>query len=226
VKVSIFQPPNLTTDHHTTTLGIRCHLNIMSFPSPPAPITPTTKRPISPLPPVITITPATLQTLPTPPISPIELSSKECTRTETIPIPMPIPPPLPESEKSSSPESLLDPLKRHLHLIHPSTPTSIISFIATRFLTHEKPLGHDGSWTPLWALDGYVDLSTAGLGQEAGRGCRQKDGGKGREMDRRVEEMYEVARRSWGLMGKEVGELTGEGEDWETVETVATAGTE
>ncbi len=45
-----------------------------------------------------------------------------------------------------------------------------------------------------------MDLSTAGLGMEAGKGCRQREGGRGKELDGRLEGMYDVARRSWGLL--------------------------
>ena len=51
-------------------------------------------------------------------------------------------------------------------------------------------------------MDGCFDLSTAGLGVET-RGCKQKEGGRGREVDRKVEEMYTVARKSWGLLEEE-----------------------
>ncbi len=47
---------------------------------------------------------------------------------------------------------------------------------------------------------------------EAGRGVRQRDGGKGKEVDMLVEEMYGVARRSWGLM-QEGGKVEGLRED-------------
>lgn len=41
------------------------------------------------------------------------------------------------------------------------------------------------------------DLCALGLGLEAGKGCAQKQKGKGREMDERLERMYDVARESW-----------------------------
>lgn len=48
-----------------------------------------------------------------------------------------------------------------------------------------------------------VDLSTAGVGLDAGKGgCAQKDQGemRGKEVDRRLEGMYAAARESWRLL--------------------------
>lgn len=168
----------------------------MSTPSPTSPTTPALITPINAhfstsFPPVITITQATLPSSPYSPLSPSPIL------TSAKPIPVP---PTPASYPIDSAYSLYDPLRRHLALLHPTTPTQIVGFIANRLLSRDTPYGHGGPWTPLWALEGCVDLSTAGLGVEAGRGCRQREGGRGKEVDRVVEEMYSVARRSWGLL--------------------------
>ena len=156
--------------------------------------------------PPITITPATL--LPTPPLTPSSplKFSKAPTIAHLPAVPTPIQnPPAPDYFPYDH-HSLHAPLCRHLALIHPNTPKPIIQFIATRLLSTDRPHGHDGSWTPLW--DGCGDLSTAGVGLDAGKGCKQKDDGEGKEIDRKLESMYGVARKSWKVL-----ESMGPGED-------------
>ena len=167
------------------------------------PITPITPGTIdSTTIPVITITPATL---PSPPLTPV--FHIDTTPSKSIAVP-PLPRESPANPENQ-PHSLYDPLRHHLTFLHPQTPSEVIRFIADRLLSQDKPEGHEGLWTPLWALDGCRDLSTAGLGLEAGRGCRQKEDGIGKEIDRTVDVMYNVARRSWYRMHHEWREDAG-----------------
>jgi hypothetical protein len=94
--------------------------------------------------------------------------------------------------------SLHEPLRRHLALLHPATPPQIRHFIATRLLSHDRPYGHEGKWEPIWY--GTGDIATAGVGYDAVKGLEQK--GEGRRRDERLEQMYAVARRSWGLLAE------------------------
>lgn len=193
--------------------------------SPISPIFPLTPiSPISPtdrlqadagltLPPVITITPATLHYPLTPPLTPAEASSSSATKPQPIPQPspaavrpttlarsIPIPPSPPfEGPKGyfDGPSSLHYPLTRHLALLHPNTPGNVIAFIATRLLSRDRPFGHEGEWEPVW--HGCGDLSTAGVGNEASKGCKRRDT-EGKERDEKLEEMYEVAKESFKLL--------------------------
>ena len=167
------------------------------------PLTPTSPKTAS-----IRISSAPVVTITFTPVTPASLHSPPLTPSPTVVISKPIPVPevpdehvsLPTFNFPYKPHSLHRPLKRHLHLVHPSTPPRMLSFIATRLLSRDRPFGHTGSWTPLWADGGCLDLSAAGVGREAGKGCCQREGGKGREVDRQVEGMYAVARQSWGLL--------------------------
>lgn len=133
-------------------------------------------------------------------------------------IPIPAPP--------DADHHLHAPLAAHLTLLHPSTPKEVIHFCTTRLLSPERPHGFedytayneeetndDGrervvcpevlkgkkewlDWKPVW--EGVGDLTIAGLGREAAKGCQQH--GPGKEVDERLEWMYGVSRRSWGLL--------------------------
>ena len=164
------------------------------------------------LPPVITITPATLifENLP---LTPDSLGSPKpsCLKHKhqvppTPSSPVSIPPAscggvLPViTDRYDTPSSLLIPLQRHLALIHPQTPKEIIAFVATRLLSSERPFGHIGPWKALGEGED-VDLSTAGVGLEATKGCEQRDG-EGKELDKKLESMYSVARESWRKLGE------------------------
>jgi hypothetical protein len=81
--------------------------------------------------------------------------------------------------------------------MHPNTPKDVINFVATRLLSRDKPHGYEGDWAPIW--EGCGDLSTAGVDMEAGKGCKRKEGA-GKERDRKLEEMYQVARDSFKLL--------------------------
>ena len=141
-------------------------------------------------PPVITITPATLVYPPSPPLTPAEATEE----TKSIHI-TPISPPPPTG--TTLDQSLHYPLTKHLALLHPSTPKEIISFVATRLLSKDRPYGHQGTWEPIYI--GCGDLSTAGVGMEAGKGCRRKEG-EGKRKDEEMERMYTVARESFRLL--------------------------
>jgi hypothetical protein len=142
------------------------------------------------LPPVITITPATLQFPLTPPLTPTTSPTKS-----SHPHPKPIL--TPAEPYSDTPHPLHEPLKLHLALLHPQTPEPIISFIATRLLSRDRPYGHQGEWSPIG--DGHGDLITAGVGYEAGKRCERREG-KGKGFNEELEWMYHVARMSYRLL--------------------------
>lgn len=223
IRGSVDAPARSQHTHPLTNPQLINSTNLSNNMSPNSPVTPTSPILITPtrpsnrsFPPVITITPATLSSFIIPSHSPTFPTKPIAPSTTTSSKPIQTPPtstfdPTIDSATCSD-HSLYSPLKRHLALLHPSTPSPIISYITHHLLSRSAPHGHTGSWTPLWALDGDLNLSTAGLGMEAGRGVRQRDGGKGKEVDMLVEEMYGVARRSWGLM-QEGGKVEGLRED-------------
>ena len=72
----------------------------------------------------------------------------------------------------------------------------MINFVALRLLSPERPYGHTGSWEAVGIEGDDFDLSTAGVGMEARDGCEQREG-EGKQVDRKLESMYGVARESW-----------------------------
>lgn len=178
--------------------------------------------------PIITITPATLTVnhvprldtttsstahgLPTPPITPTTPKPILKTRKSTTPISAYQPSSL---SLSSLPlhhggkdhfhphPSLHVRLRRHLALLHPSTPTGIVEFCAVRLLSRDRPYGHDGDWVPIYEPDergNTVDLSSAGLQLDAPKGYARAQLGEGKETDKRLENMYRIARRGYTLL--------------------------
>lgn len=117
--------------------------------------------------------------------------------------------PTPPAFQWGDAHSLHSPLRRHLTFLHPSTPEHIITFVATRLLSRDRPYGftaedesaYGGEWQPVWA--GCGDIATAGVGNEAAKGCQRIDG-EGKERDERLEWMYGVARRSYSLLEMKV----------------------
>lgn len=173
------------------------------------------------LPPVITVTPASM--LLTPPLTPITPTSiLKCTKVSgdiwskdpssssspdsSSPSGARAIPHLPSPQSTEGAKhlaggfvdhhhSLHFPLTRHLALLHPNTPKEIVHFIATRLLSKDRPFGHEGEWEPVW--QGCGDLSNAGVGKDAGKGCKQREDGQGKEVDKKLEEMYGIARESF-----------------------------
>ena len=106
--------------------------------------------------------------------------------------------------------------------MHPSTPSEIVQFCAIRLLSKDVPYGYDGEkdWKPIYEPDESgveVDLAAAGLSFDAPKEYRWRSrsrsrsnsgdtpgegrgGGRGEGTDRRLEEMYRVARISYGLL--------------------------
>ncbi|ORX34014.1 hypothetical protein BD324DRAFT_192292 [Kockovaella imperatae] len=163
------------------------------------------------LPPVITITPATLPSPQNLPPTPDSLqspkhdekksSSPSLPATAKSASPSPIRGILPIlTDRYDEPSSLLIPLTRHLQLLHPQTPTPVIEFVATRLISHDRPYGHSGPWKPLGGDGEDIDLSAAGIGREACKGFEQRENGRGRELDRKLEGMYRIARESWNRL--------------------------
>ena len=158
-------------------------------------------RVISELTPIITITPATLpfhlDLPPTPlslmhdrplfPLKPLESGQAQQTHAKAITRA----PPTPGWELD---HSLQIPLMRHLQFLHPNTPKEVIQFVTTRLLSTDKPYGHQGIWTPISGCD---DLSAAGVGKDAGKGYFPRHDGEGKNLDQRMQAMYEAARESW-----------------------------
>lgn len=120
-------------------------------------------------------------------------------------VPIPTAPSAPRVAQWGDTHSLHSPLRRHLTFLHPNTPEHIVAFVATRLLSRERPhgfssedeLAYGGEWQPVWA--GCGDIATAGVGNEAAKGCQRIDG-EGKERDERLEWMYGVARRSYALL--------------------------
>jgi hypothetical protein len=81
--------------------------------------------------------------------------------------------------------------------MHPNTPQDVIEFVATRLLSKERPHGYVGDWAPVW--QGCGDLATAGVGFDAGKGCKRRDG-EGKAKDEKLKKMYDVARESFRLL--------------------------
>lgn len=209
-------------DHNPSFSGKSCH-----FPSSPPILTiipPTV--PHLPTPPLTPLTPLTpclknskTSSSPTAyfPIPPPVLQANTILSSVQIPSSPVDPIQLPQEMEGQHP--LHTPLVTHLTLLHPNMPREIINFCATRLLSTERPYGfdppvssplHESSgqsqghrsgweetdWTPVWADHG--DLATAGLGREAAKGCEQV--GPGKKEDERMEWMYKVARKSWGML--------------------------
>ncbi|KAL7419321.1 hypothetical protein Q5752_006159 [Cryptotrichosporon argae] len=84
-------------------------------------------------------TPA-LPSPPRTPASPVQITSRPPSPESAL-----APPPFPPTDD----DSLHAPLKLHLRLLHPQTPPTVLSFVARRLLSPERPHGHTGSWSPL-----------------------------------------------------------------------------
>ncbi|GFZ47894.1 hypothetical protein JCM24511_05641 [Saitozyma sp. JCM 24511] len=136
-----------------------------------------------------------------PTITPNSPKSPNSPMSSGKPIPRPPQPPTPSG---AGHHPLHSPLLRHLALLHPNTPTHVRHFIATRLLSPDRPFGHQGTWQPVW--NGLGDLCTAGVGYDAAKGTEQS--GEGKRRDEVLQDMYAVARRSWGLL--EMKALDGE----------------
>lgn len=206
------QPKNTDTQNEVTLLIMSEPSRLSDHPEMQVPtkLEVDCDRPCSP---VITITPASLtftHNLPTPPISPTAAAAPKPilkTRKSTTPISLytHVLTPSPPCDPLNPHPSLRAPLRRHLALLHPSTPTQIVEFCAVRLLSKDRPHGYEGDWTPIYEPDQSgvkVDLAAAGLGLDAPRAYAgaQSDRGEGRGTDKRLEGMYAVARESWGLL--------------------------
>ncbi|WVQ81785.1 hypothetical protein IAT38_003910 [Cryptococcus sp. DSM 104549] len=134
--------------------------------------------------------------LATPPLSPATSSVNTPLQTpKAVRIPS-FPPP------TSFQSSLHAPLKAHLGLLHPSTPTNIVTFCAARLLSPDRPYGFEGrfEWKPIHLQEGGFDLQTSGVGKDAGKELRESQSGPGKEADEKVEKMYAAARKSYTLL--------------------------
>jgi hypothetical protein len=145
------------------------------------------------------------------PLSPTTTKPKPILKPSTTPSPIsPIPSlskfalPTPPSDPHNPHPSLQNPLKTHLALLHPSTPSDIVAFCAIRLLSTDRPYGYKGDWVPIWQEKEGVacDLTKAGVGLDAGKSYKEKmeEKGWGAEVDKRLEGMYRAARESWGLL--------------------------
>ncbi|RXK40895.1 hypothetical protein M231_01743 [Tremella mesenterica] len=94
--------------------------------------------------------------------------------------------------------SLAPALWKHLRCLHPSTPDPVIDFIAYRLLSQDRPFGFDGSWEPVRASD----MKIAGLEKDAAKGVERKKGTQGEVVDKRVERMYEAAKKSYAKLAQ------------------------
>ncbi|WWD21636.1 hypothetical protein CI109_106122 [Kwoniella shandongensis] len=158
--------------------------------------------------------------LPTPPLSPTPTSN--AVSAVITPIDSPIKPSTPKPIRlptlppaDSLQLSLHTPLKGHLALLHPATPSPILSFCAKRLLSPDRPYGFDThgptedgvtgvvrswEWKPIHMLSGGFDIYTAGVGLDAGKEVKQHQNRPGKEADERLEKMYKEARKSWKLL--------------------------
>lgn len=84
-------------------------------------------------------------------------------------------------------EHLHETLGAYLAQRHPEKPADVVQFLATRLVSHDRPVGHGGDWFPLNEGDGCVLRRCCGT-----QGCAA--------LEARVEWMTAIALRAWHLV--------------------------